>query len=238
MTDIRYRPSDYRLLPKSNLDRMERNNPYITKIYDYEDWLLPHPDREGFDRKWQRKVQNSSKAHVEIGCGSGRYLMEMARNKPEDTFLGLELRLKRLVLAAKKIKREQLENILLMRERGEYLDDYFETGSIDVLHINFPDPWSKKCRRKHRIFSEAFLEMMFRLFSPKGEIFFKTDHLEYFKSTSELLYNSQLFEIKDFTYDLHQSEFSDQNIKTEFELLFHSKGNPPIGFLRARRIPN
>ncbi|HJL87992.1 MAG TPA: tRNA (guanosine(46)-N7)-methyltransferase TrmB, partial [SAR324 cluster bacterium] len=133
MTDIRYRPSDYRLLPKSNLDRMERNNPYITKIYDYEDWLLPHPDREGFDRKWQRKVQNSSKAHVEIGCGSGRYLMEMARNKPEDTFLGLELRLKRLVLAAKKIKREQLENILLMRERGEYLDDYFETGSIDVI---------------------------------------------------------------------------------------------------------
>ena len=107
MTDIRYRPGDYRLLPKSNLDRMERNNPYITKIYDYEDWLLPHPDREGFDRKWQIKVRNSSKVHVEIGCGSGRFLMEMARNKLEDTFLGLELRLKRLVLAAKKIKREQ-----------------------------------------------------------------------------------------------------------------------------------
>ena len=138
---------------------MERNNPYITRIYDYEEYLLPHPNRENFDQHWRKKVQNSAKVHVEIGCGSGRYLMELARNNPDETFFGLELRLKRLVLAAKKIKREQLENILLMRERGEYLDDYFEEGSINVLHINFPDPWSKKGRRKHRIFNQDFLKM-------------------------------------------------------------------------------
>ena len=127
---------------------MERNNPYITRIYDYEEYLLPHPNRESFDQHWRKKVQNSAKVHVEIGCGSGRYLMELARNNPDETFFGLELRLKRLVLAAKKIKREQLENILLMRERGEYLDDYFEEGSINVLHINFPDPWYKKKHHK------------------------------------------------------------------------------------------
>ena len=96
--------------------------------------------------------------------------MELASKNPGETFFGLELRLKRLVLAAKKIKREQLENILLMRERGEYLDDYFEEGSINVLHINFPDPWSKKGRRKHRIFNQDFLKMMHRLFVPFGEI--------------------------------------------------------------------
>ena len=216
---------------------MERNNPYITRIYDYEEYLLPHPNRESFDQHWRKKVQNSAKVHVEIGCGSGRYLMELARNSPDETFFGLELRLKRLVLAAKKIKREQLENILLMRERGEYLDDYFEEGSINVLHINFPDPWSKKGRRKHRIFNQDFLKMMHRLFVPFGEIFFKTDHLEYFQSTAELIGNSQNFEIVDFTSDLHQSPFAEYNIKTEFELLFQSKGNPPIGFLRAKHIP-
>ena len=139
---------------------MERNNPYITRIYDYEEYLLPHPNRESFDQHWRKKVQNSAKVNVEIGCGSGRYLMELARNNPDETSFGLELRLKRLVLAAKKIKREQLENILLMRERGEYLDDYFEEGSINVLHINVPDPWSKKGRRKHRIFNQNFLKMM------------------------------------------------------------------------------
>ena len=215
---------------------MEKNNPYITRIYDYEEYLLPHPNKKEFDTIWQKKVQNSSKVHVEIGCGSGRYLMELARKYPHDTFLGFELRLKRLVLAAKNIKREKLENILLMRERGEYLDDYFDAGVIDVLHINFPDPWSKKGRRKHRIFSGSLLEMMYRLFSSNGEIFFKTDHHEYFNFTTEMIKNSNLFQIIDFTHDLHQSEYSDQNIKTEFELLFQSKGNPPIGFLRAKRI--
>ena len=215
---------------------MEKNNPYITRIYDYEGYLLPHPNKKEFDTIWQKKVQNSSKVHVEIGCGSGRYLMELARKYPNDTFLGFELRLKRLVLAVKKIKREKLENILLMRERGEYLDDYFDAGVIDVLHINFPDPWSKKGLRKHRIFSESLLEMMYRLFSPNGEILFKTDHHEYFKFTTEMIKSSNFFQIIDFTHDLHQSEYSDQNIKTEFELLFQSKGNPPIGFLRAKRI--
>ncbi len=79
--------------------------------------------------------------------------------------------------------------------------------------------------------------MMHRLFVPFGEIFFKTDHLEYFQSTAELIGNSRNFEIVDFTIDLHQSPFAEYNIKTEFELLFQSKGNPPIGFLRAKHIP-
>ena len=78
---------------------------------------------------------------------------------------------------------------------------------------------------------------MHRLFVPFGEIFFKTDHLEYFQSTVELIGNSPNFEIIDFTSDLHQSPFAEYNIKTEFELLFQSKGNPPIGFLRAKHIP-
>ena len=81
---------------------MERNNPYITKIYDYEEYLLPHPNRESFDQHRRKKVHNPAKVHVEIGCGSGRYLMELARNNLDETFFGLELRLKRLVLAAKK----------------------------------------------------------------------------------------------------------------------------------------
>ena len=47
---------------------MERNNPYITRIYDYEEYLLPHPNRESFDQHWRKKVQNSAKVNVEIGC--------------------------------------------------------------------------------------------------------------------------------------------------------------------------
>jgi hypothetical protein len=33
---------------------------------------------------------------------------------------------------------------------------------------------------------------------------------------------------------LHQSAYDKENILTEFEMLFKSKGNPPIGYLRAK----
>ncbi len=230
---MRFRPTDYRTLPVETLEKMARNNPYIKRIYDYPCVLIPHPTMESFSKQWQPIVSNQRKVHVEIGCGSGRYLIQLAKNNPQDAFLGLELRLKRLVLAARKIERDQIINVLLMRERGEYLDDYFTTASIDVMHVNFPDPWSKEKRRKHRVLSEPFLEMMHCLFKQNGELHFKTDHLEYFSTVTDIINSSGLFRIADSTLDLHNSLLNKSNIYTEFELLFKSKGNPPIGYFRA-----
>ena len=63
---------------------------------------------------------------------------------------------------------------------------------------------------------------------------FKTDHLEYLNKVTEILEQLEFYEIDQHTKDLHKSEYNTQNILTEFELLFKSKGNPPIGYLRAR----
>ena len=172
--------------------------------------------------------------HIEIGCGSSRYLIEWALENPQDFFIGLELRYKRLVLAAKKIRKQNIPNILLLKERGEFLDEYLTHKSIDCLHINFPDPWSKKSKRKHRILITEFLIKMRPYFCSGGELRFKTDHLEYFKTVTEILEQLEFYDIDQHTEDLHQSSYDKENILTEFELLFKSKGNPPIGYLRAK----
>ena len=70
----------------------------------------------------KKEKTHLGKIHLEIGCGSGRYLIELAINNTKDSFIGIELRYKRLVLAAKKIERQHIKNILFMRERGEYFD--------------------------------------------------------------------------------------------------------------------
>ena len=62
---------------------------------------------------------------------------------------------------------------------------------------------------------------------------FKTDHLEYFETVTEILQQLKTYTIVEHTSDLHGSEYNEHNILTEFEMLFKSKGNPPIGFLRA-----
>ena len=123
-----------------------------------------------------------------------------------------------------------------MRERGEFIDEYLSHNSIDCMHINFPDPWSKKARRKHRILSADFLTKMHPYFSSRGELRFKTDHLEYFKTVIDILQKLETYKIVEHTTDLHLSNYNVNNILTEFEMLFKSKGNPPIGYLRAETL--
>lgn len=209
----------------------------MARIYDYPELLIPHPSPDNFQQLWDSKKGNipasSGKVHLEIGCGSGRYLIEWALKNPQDFFIGLELRYKRLVLAAKKMEEQNVPNILLLRERGEFLHEYLPNNSMDCMHINFPDPWSKKSRRKNRILSADFLTMVHPFFCSKGELLFKTDHLEYFETVTEILQQLKTYKIVEHTANLHSSEFNENNILTEFEMLFKSKGNPPIGFLRA-----
>ena len=234
---MRFRPRNHRDENPEIFAQLVKTNPYMARIYDYPELLIPHPSPENFQQLWDSKKGNisaaSGKVHLEIGSGSGRYLIEWAQANPQDFFIGLELRYKRLVLAAKKMEEQNIHNILLMRERGEFLYEYLPNNSMDCMHINFPDPWSKKSRRKHRILSAEFLNRMLPFFRSKGELMFKTDHLEYFETVTEILQQLKTYTIVEHTSDLHGSEYNEHNILTEFEMLFKSKGNPPIGFLRA-----
>jgi tRNA (guanine-N7-)-methyltransferase len=234
---MRFRPRNHRDDNPEVFAQLVKINPYMARIYDYPELLIPHPTPENFQQLWDSKKKDnpdaSGKVHLEIGCGSGLYLIGWALANPQDFFIGFELRYKRLVLAAKKMEQEDTHNILLMRERGEFLREYMPKNSMDCMHINFPDPWSKKSRRKNRILSAEFLSVMLPLFRSKGELLFKTDHLEYFETVTEILQQLKTYKIVAHTSDLHSSEYNENNILTEFEMLFKSKGNPPIRFLRA-----
>ena len=239
---MRYRPRDYRDDNPEVFEKLIKINPYIKKIYDYPNLILPYPTPENFKELWGSKLKGmhsgsfSGIIHLEIGCGSGSYLIEWAKKQPQDVFIGLDLRFKRLVLAAKKIARQNIQNILLIRERGEFIDEYLTRDSIDFLHINFPDPWPKKSRQKHRILNLDFLRKIYPLLSSKGELRFKTDHLEYFETISNIINETDHYNIVEHTTDLYKSNYNKDNILTEFEMLFKSKGNPPIGFLLAKKL--
>ena len=237
---MRFRPKNLRDENPEVLNQLAKYNPYIARVYDYPELLLSHPTVGNFQELCAKKNKDTlgdafpGKVHIEIGCGSSRYLIEWALEYSQDFFIGLELRYKRLVLAAKKSQKQNIQNILLLRERGEFLGEYLTHKSIDCLHINFPDPWSKKSKRKHRILSTEFLTKMHPYFCSGGELRFKTDHLEYFKTVTQTLNQLEFYFIDQQTEDLHQSAYDKENILTEFEMLFKSKGDPPIGYLRAK----
>lgn len=229
---MRYRLSNIGLLPAEVIEKRAHHNPYIGEIDHYPDILLHSPDKEAFSNFWMEKGLNQTKVHVEAGCGSGLYLLQLSERYPDDFFIGFEVRYKRLVLAARKLKTLKRSNVLLLRENAEFISDYFQKKSIDTFHVNFPDPWAKSKQRKHRLLKKEYLKLISSLLKLGGSIHFKTDHLEYFHSVHKIIKDLPNFKISEFTTDLAKDPLSENNIETEFERLFKSKGNPPIGYMK------
>jgi tRNA (guanine-N7-)-methyltransferase len=234
----KHRHQHHRDLSPEVYQRMVQTNPYLKRVQEFPEILLPFPEASQIEAHWEPKRRRAQRVHVEIGCGSGRYLRAWAELHPQDAFLGFELRYKRLTLAARKIAQANLSNVLLVKDRGELLGDYLPEQSLAVLHVNFPDPWPKKAHRKHRLFSTEFLNRLQPLMREEGEIRFKSDHREYFDAVTELLRAHPTYEITEHTHDLWGSAYAEQNVFTEFEQLFQSKGFQHIGFLRARCRPS
>jgi len=229
----RFRTINHIGLAPDDFEKHVKTNPYIKKVYEYPEYILLQPNLKEFKNKFLNSESKSQKIHVEIGCGSGKYLMCLSILNPNDRFFGFEVRYKRLVRAAQKLKKNNIRNVMLLRDKGEYLNEYFTCGQIDELHINFPDPWPKKTHNKHRLISLNYLSLIHPLFAENGLIKIKTDHREYFDSIHNFIKYTSGFKISKLSHDLHRSEYQNQNIETEFETMFRSKSNPPISYLEV-----
>ncbi|CAN0489634.1 unnamed protein product, partial [Hapterophycus canaliculatus] len=60
-------------------------------------------------------------------------------------------------------------------------------GSLEAVHVYFPDPWWKKRHRKRRVLSDANIRQFSRCLRVGGQLHFWTDVLDYFELTVELI---------------------------------------------------
>lgn len=210
-------------------------NPYVNKIKEEGDYIIPCNFNKIQDNEkdlLNKKIAKFSSVIVEICSGSGKHLIELAKRNPKSLVIGFELRFKRIYMTAIKAKRENLTNILLIRNDARNLNLWFKEHSVSKLYINFPDPWDKDRWEKHRVLSQEFFSNLSKLLIDNGEFLYKTDHKERFLETKELLDKNKDFTVTQYSEDLYDSPYIENNIKTEFEGLFLSKGLK-INYLKA-----
>jgi tRNA (guanine-N7-)-methyltransferase len=171
---------------------------------------------------------------VEIGSGSGAHLLEVARRSPKAACFGFELRFKRSVRTIQKAQLANIENIYVLRMKGELVSDVFQDRKLDGVFVNFPEPWEKLKQRKHRVLGVNFLNQMSRLLAQDGFISVKTDHLEYYRSFVAVVRADSRFRIQEETEDLFASEYAQSTIPSEFESLFRKK-EEAIKYVLIRR---
>lgn len=160
---------------------------------------------------------------LEIGCGKGKFISELAICESDKYFIGLEKIPDVLLIAAEKIKRYDIKNVSFIIDDVKNLNNYFINNEVERIYLNFSDPWTKKGYHKRRLTHKSFLDIYKSVLTGNGAIFMKTDNRDLFDfSVEELSANG--FTVKNITYDLHNSEFADDNIMTEYEQIFSSKG--------------
>lgn len=156
---------------------------------------------------------------VDVGCGDGTFLMEMAAHFPERNFLGIERLLGRVDKICRKAKRRNLTNLKVLRmESGYALGWLLPEASASRLHLLFPDPWPKKRHEHNRFVNPENLPYLHRTLVKDGEFLFKTDHEDYYIAATELIDACPLFRRVEW---LPESEYYPQ---TDFEGIWLAEG--------------
>lgn len=180
---------------------------------------------------WHEEFNNSNPIYLELGCGRGKFISDMADLNSKVNFIGVDLKDEVLVRALRTVEAKEVENVRLIPMDITYINDVFAKDEISRIYINFCNPWPKNSHKKRRLTHTRFLEKYKCFIRPQSEIWFKTDDIGLFEESVEY-FESSGFEIKYITRDLHSSDFKD-SIQTEYETKFMSLGMK-IMFLIAK----
>jgi len=173
--------------------------------------------------KWNEVFGNKNEIHLELGCGRGGFVTELARRNPNINYIAVDLKDEVLIYVLRRINELELTNIRILPLNIELIDGIFGENEIERIYLNFSTPWPKPRHNKRRLTHSKFLELYKKFLKPKAEIWFKTDGEEFFLDSTVYFKNGG-FKLKYLTYDLHNSIYKEENVMTEYEEKFTSKG--------------
>ncbi|KAL5770155.1 hypothetical protein ACOSP7_014309 [Xanthoceras sorbifolium] len=119
---------------------------------------------------------------VDIGCGSGRFLLWLARrNHGSGNYLGLEIRQKLVKRAEFWVKELALKNIYFMFANAsvsfkQLMSTY--PGPLVLVSILCPDPHFKKRHQKRRVVQKPLVDSIVKSLINGGKVFMQSDVLE------------------------------------------------------------
>lgn len=189
-------------------------------------------DAENYKEKWNEEFKNNNEIYLELGCGKGKFISEIALKNKDKNFCILDLDTNAIVYATRKIRDLELLNVRAIPINIEKIDEIFNENTISKIFINFCNPWPKKRHHKRRLTHPNFLKKYIKILKENSKIYFKTDDDDLFRDSIEYLEENG-FEIILKTYDLSNFDYN-ENIKTEYEEKFTSLGIN-IKFLIARK---
>lgn len=200
-----------RMRKRKGAEELLENNPH---------YVILNPEQA--KGNWKTVFGNDNPIHIEVGSGKGRFVTGMAAQNPHINYIGIDIQRSVLSHALDKVLAAGLTNVKLLLVDGSSLTAYFADGEVDLMYLNFSDPWPKTRHEKRRLTYKTFLDTFKQILRPAGEIHFKTDNRGLFEY-SLASFSQYGMTLKQVWLDLHASDY-EGNIMTEYEEKFSQKG--------------
>lgn len=201
--------------------RMRRRNNLAPRMAACEPVWIHEP--ETLRGNWRSLMPGCRELRVEVGCGKGKFTVETAAAEPDVLLIAIEKVPDALVLAMESAMKMGLKNVFFVSLDADRIDEFFADDEIDLLYINFCDPWPRKKNAKRRLTYHTFLEKYKKVLKLGGQIHFKTDNAKLFEwSLPEM--ESCYLELHNLTRDLHAN--GPVGIMTGYEEKFYALGMP------------
>ena len=185
---------------------------------------------EDYKGKWRELFANDKPLHIELGCGKGGFISQIAVYNPDINYIAIDLVDAMLGLAKRKVEEEykmanrEIDNIYLTRYDIERINNILsKEDRVERIYINFCNPWPRGKHRKKRLTHTRQLEKYKEFLVDGGMVFFKTDDDGLFSDSINYL-NEAGYKIEKLTYDLESEVDFWDNIETEHEKMFKEQG--------------
>lgn len=129
---------------------------------------------------WREIFGNDNPLALEIGCGVGDFIVQMAALHPDLNFIALDFYNKGCIKTCKRIDKAELTNVRVLRaEARSFIEACIPGGSLQMTIINCPDPWPKLRHRKRRLVNSDFTAFLRHYMKQGADWYFATDFVDY-----------------------------------------------------------
>ena len=138
--------------------------------------------------QWGEIFTNDNPLALEIGCGVGDFITQMATLHPTTNFIALDFYNKGCIKTCKRIDKAGLTNVRVLRaEARSFIEACIPARSLRTVVINCPDPWPKLRHRKRRLVNSGFVSYLSQFMQPDADFYFATDFVDYGLDVAEFM---------------------------------------------------
>ena len=143
---------------------------------------------------WSCVFGNPQPVEVEIGPGTGTFILAAAETRPPSNFFGVEHSRSRATRLQAAIESHRLRNARVIHaDAACVVASLIPSASVAAYHIYFPDPWWKRRHHRRRLFTPTFAQALARTLMAGGRVFVATDVDDVLRLVRTTLQSSGLF---------------------------------------------